>query len=360
MEPKELEVYYRNFFPKDEIKRWITYGNEEIVPRRECGFFMTNSQFMRWQNINNFSHFAIEKDGRILERMEIGPIYSHNMTERQLVSSEFFPQYKELIFDLDADDFKDIKCCCGDSEICQRCWVYMTCAIDCLLEILEKNFGFKNILVVFSGRRGVHIWVCDKVALSLKGDVRESIGKYLNLKNLVEPSKKGNLDNYPLLNQVFPICDKYFEIIVEQQNIFSDPKTSKPAREILGDVLFNRIASKIKDGADIKNITTSNKDQKFVNTQEYKRLVIYYAFPRLDVNVTTGMVHLLKSPFSVHPKSGLISVPIPRRKYNQLPSTWVPSLKDLIRNDPEQVETFNQSKKDFSDFVDKCLKENKF
>jgi len=37
--------------------------------------------------------------------------------------------------------------------------------------------------------------------------------------------------------------------------------------------------------------------------------LLHYAYPKLDEKVTTGLNHLLKSPFCVHPKSGRVAVP---------------------------------------------------
>jgi hypothetical protein len=67
------------------------------------------------------------------------------------------------------------------------------------------------------------------------------------------------------------------------------------------------------------------------------------------------MNHLLKSPFSYHPKSGFISVPIPTEKRGQLPQEWAPELTKLLMGDPQAVEEFEASVRLFREFVDQTV-----
>jgi len=59
-------------------------------------------------------------------------------------------------------------------------------------------------------------------------------------------------------------------------------------------------------------------------------LVCHYLYPRLDEKVTTGLNHLLKSPFSVHPNTGKICVPFDPDKAAEFTIDDVPTVRELL------------------------------
>lgn len=69
-----------------------------------------------------------------------------------------------------------------------------------------------------------------------------------------------------------------------------------------------------------------------------------YCYPRLDIEVTKGVNHLLKSPFCVHPKTGKVCVPIELDKLDSFDPFNVPTLQELCET-LERCDLINVDKK---------------
>lgn len=69
----------------------------------------------------------------------------------------------------------------------------MTVAIHVIDVALKEDLGYKHVLWVYSGRRGVHAWVCDKRARVLDDTKRKAIVSYLEVLKGGHRTKKVNI-----------------------------------------------------------------------------------------------------------------------------------------------------------------------
>ena len=73
-----------------------------------------------------------------------------------------------------------------------------------------------------------------------------------------------------------------------------------------------------------------------------KDIILEYTYPQLDVEVSKKQIHLLKSPFVIHPKTGRVCVPIDTKNVERFDPFAVPTVTDLLKEidewDKEKME----------------------
>eukprot|EP00954_Amorphochlora_amoebiformis_P012713 995130-Amorphochlora_amoeboformis.AAC.1 len=347
-----LRMYYSRLFPFKCMYRWLSYCNradstdqlseKDFFMRREFSFTLTGDIYIRYLTFKNESEYKDAYLKRLPIKTDIGAIFNAPPKQHNAVSS-FKPVEKELVFDIDMTDYDDVRTCCSDAKICPRCWKLMTVAIKVLNVALRDDFGFKHLLWVYSGRRGVHCWVCDSRARKLNDSGRAAVVSYLSAYTGGEKGQKVRLRNpiHPSLNRALKITEPEFKEYCEDQGLLDSEERWKVILDMVPEVRIKQdLHARWKDSSadasakidqlrkEIRKDISSSKFSKVRNT--YEEIVFAHLYPRLDVNVSKGMNHLLKSPWSVHPKTGRVCVPIDPDNCEDFDPFSVPTIEDLL------------------------------
>uniref|UniRef100_A0A3P9MHA4 DNA primase n=1 Tax=Oryzias latipes TaxID=8090 RepID=A0A3P9MHA4_ORYLA len=369
--PDLLPLYYRRLFPFSQYYRWLNYGGvqKNYFQNREFSFTLKDDIYVRYQSFSTQNELEKEMQKMNPYKIDIGAVYSHRPNQHNTVKSGSFQALeKELVFDIDMTDYDDVRTCCSAADICSKCWTLMTIAIHILDRALREDFGFQHLLWVYSGRRGVHCWVCDEAARKLSAAGRSAVAEYLSLvKGGEETVKKVVLTDpiHPFISASLEVVEKYFlEYAVQEQDILGRKECVDKVLALVPEDVRNELQTKMKSVKQpeklwkmIKN-EAKNKQGTVKKGQHFeKEIMLQYCYPRLDVNVSKGVNHLLKSPFSVHPKTGRISVPIDLKEVDSFDPFLVPTISriceelDRPRTEEEKSEE-SQDKENQRDAVE--------
>ncbi|KIW75224.1 hypothetical protein Z517_11998 [Fonsecaea pedrosoi CBS 271.37] len=329
-DPIIMKQFYARLFPFRSLFQWLNHSPKPgpDFTNREFALTLSNDAYLRYQSYPTADLLRKDILRHIPSRFEIGPVYTTNPSERKTLkkSSMFRPLSKEIVFDIDLTDYDDIRTCCEKASICAKCWSFATMAIKVVDVALREDFGFEHIIWIYSGRRGVHAWISDKEARELDDDKRKAITGYFEvLKGGVQGGKRVNLKRplHPHIARSLEILKPYFQQVLIDQEPFLSQKGQDRLLQLLPDKALNEALVKkwssspdrpsIRKWEDIDSLAKTGIS-KTLDTKalvEAKQdILLEYTYPRLDVEVGKKRIHLLKSPFVVHPGTGRVCVPI--------------------------------------------------
>jgi len=382
-----LRVYYDRLFPFHQMFRWLSYKNDpkssskavekDYFLRREFTLVLEGDVYCRYTCFRDVDEYRSQVIARQPVRMEIGAVYTHPPKNHHTVIKDAYkPVERELVFDIDMDDYDDIRTCCQGAKICSKCWTFMKAAIKILDKTLREDFGFKHFVFVYSGRRGVHCWVCDKTARRLPNDQRSAIADYLTLvaggANRCRAEIKFSGDAlHPSIQRAHDIGLEYFRDdpngMLQGQDVLRKGPHLDRILDSFGAAERSSIDSYIKDHPNASSRDIWRRLEKLQEDREarattfkdkrqaemlLKEVVLQYSCPRLDVNVSKQMNHLLKSPFVVHPKTGRVCVPIDVSKVDEFAPEKVPTVGQLVEELTRATDAKSTSLKDYTHYFD--------
>lgn len=287
--------------------------------------------FYRYKSYDSADAFRKELIRLVPSKLDVGGVYYETDLKESSVEK------KELVFDIDINDYADVRtlCPCKDQpKICPNCWPLMTAAVQVVHTGLVEDFGFdpRLILWVYSGRRGVHCWVRDERAMKLSAHARSDIVDYLSIhrnSQLPNPLPPSLFRSFELL---LPLFERTF---IMDLNLLGTPGGIERVLSFFPAYRRNAlrtILDKFDDGR-LRWEALTKQEQKEKQTEEgLARLVLHYMYPRLDANVSKHVNHLLKAPFTVHPQTGRICLPFDPERCHEFRPWDVPTLNAVLTN----------------------------
>ncbi|AET37507.1 DNA primase subunit PRI1 Ecym_1265 [Eremothecium cymbalariae DBVPG len=329
----DMQYYYQYLYPFKLIFQWLSHSPkpQRDIINREFAMAFRSGAYKRYNSFNTIQEFKQQIQRGNPDRFEIGAVYNKPPRDRDSVlKTEMRPIEKELVFDIDMDDYDAFRTCCSRAQVCDKCWKFISLAMQVMNTSLREDFGFTEYIWVFSGRRGAHCWISDKRARVLTDIQRRSIIDYMNVIRDRNLERKLNFIRpyHPHLSRSLNILKPhFFSFILREQDPWKDDELA--IQSLLPALHDRQLADMLKQywkenpgrcsekkWKDIDVIASNQMKQ--TRKQDYttrlreckEDFILAVLYPKLDVEVTKQTIHLLKAPFCIHPSTGNVCVPI--------------------------------------------------
>lgn len=340
----------------------VVLAEDGIFSNREFSFTLQDDIYIRYLSFENQPELEKEICSRNPFKIDIGPVMNIRPKNHRS-NPNVKAMQRELVFDIDMTDYDDVRTCCSEANICNKCWKFMAIACKVIDIALRDDFGFEHILWVFSGRRGIHCWVSDKQARHLDTKGRGAIADYLQVSMSAGEGSATKVSLYDKqhhsVRRSRAIVEPLFqEIIIDDQNAFGTSEGVEKLLKMVSDEICRKELQKqlaTSPGADSNTVWSIftqyfealrvrgqlKTKMKYV-VEEVQMAMLY---PRLDINVSKGTNHLLKAPFCVHPKTGKVCVPFMASQVSKFDPLTVPTINLLL----EEINAFDEKRSEVAE-----------
>jgi DNA primase small subunit len=297
----DLKDYYSTRFQVETLAEVISFDDFQ---NREFGFVSLNGKFFRnlaFTDLKELKDFLID---RCPTDAYIGAVYNEPPSRQNPIHTLEWVGH-ELVFDIDLTDYDAVRkyiCdCTGAAEVCIRCWQLVNVAISIIDETLRFDFGFNDIIWLFSGRRGVHGWVRDPVGFNLSRDQRQSIIDYLTVIHGEDETARvqdRNQLKFDFRRRLESTVFKYYLKNVRRKDLvelgFSGSAATDSIRQL-----------KHQEGIVDENLAR-RLNKQLARIKKYDEILRRWV-PRIDHKVSIDLRRLLRMPGSIHGKTGKIA-----------------------------------------------------
>lgn len=282
----DLYAYYTATFDWDRFFNFATCHNRYKISHRTFWFiFLDNnkSQRLMFSSKELVYGYVIRELPLVIH---LGCVWPLQMEHGSAEAKRFVQ--RELILDIDLNDYGAIRgavCDCGDArKCCDRCWTVFVqrTTVPFLKHMLCTVWGFREVFFVFSGRRGLHVYVQDERVMRMTQQQRSEI---------IVRGTLETLQDDVLYKKIFlPVYKEYF---------LDHQLGHRPLPVAQG---------------------LQGEEEESLRERVWETLK-----PRFDHGLLNDVSHVVKIPQSIHKDTGVICV------YIECPEEFLPSRGSLFR-----------------------------